>query len=376
MAILSNFLIPLNELDNGVRTGWCTGKPAGQPWYTNENIYLTGSLSRTEVQVGQAAMINVGIQGLQIADLPGGGNLNSYIQNVQVWVCYGNTSSPGRTTESLVLPSWSKLTPTPGFAGSAYVLCSNPILDEYQSNLGPYYFLAAMGPWSPTDDDLMGHETDGTVHCCIVANCSGTGTVTGGGQEPVGTVLSSVDEVDICNNQYQGQCNIAIVPFSSHKRRAGSLVQEFGFLAASVDANQPTHVILEVTPVPQQSQVDRAVLGSLKSGPYRDLPLQPASSGLKRLRLTKNTYKLKGHLAGIIREAERIVEEAIEAVVHPFPRNSRLRLHLPPGGVQPLLLEIELDAALTPGSVHAFDITQTEADGRRGGIRLGAVVVP
>jgi hypothetical protein len=92
--------------------------------------------------------------------------------------------------------------------------------------------------------------------------------------------------------------------------------------------------------------------------------------------LTRNTYECKGWLARLIREAEEILEEVIEAVEHPFPHSSRLRLRLPPNGVQPLLLQLELDDALPPGSVHVFDITQTDSTGKRGGIRVGAIVVP
>jgi hypothetical protein len=92
--------------------------------------------------------------------------------------------------------------------------------------------------------------------------------------------------------------------------------------------------------------------------------------------LSKNDYQCEGWLAQLIREAEEIVEEVIEDIEHPFRRSSRLRLSLPPKGVQPLLLELELDADLPVGSVQALDITQTESTGKRGGIRVGVIVVP
>jgi hypothetical protein len=362
-------MIPLNVTDwnnHGDRTKWCS-----TAWWTNENIYLQGSsLGRTEVMVGQAVTIAVGIQGVA---LPGaGGDSTDVIQNVQAWACYPYTATPGKTpgktSKKLLLFSMNPSNPAfvnPAFVGPRTIQGFSTLGGEYQSIKDDAYFLASLSPtWTPAAEDLVPPNT--TTHCCLVANSTGMAF-----QASVGTLVKKDDSnlgtvIDICNVPQQGQCNISIVPVSvkGHKR-AGFLVQEFGFLAASSSAG-PTQAVLEVTPVSQQGQVDPAVLGALKTGPYRDLPLQPASSGPKGLSLSKNTYKFEGWLATLIRDAETILAES----------STRLQLSFPPDGVQPMLLEIEVDPTLAPGSVYAFDITQADATGNRGGIRVGAIVVP
>ena len=376
MSRAQGFVIPLDFNDwfitHGDRTNWCTPPHV---WWTNENIFLQGSsLGPTEAKVGDTVTIAVGIQGVLDAGGEFGGAAN--VQNVQAWVCYPSPTA-GRSSVALVLPSMQSS--NPAFAGNQTLIPSSDATD-YQNTVDVPYFLFSLSPtWTPTVADLVPPNTD--THCCIIATSAGLADVDDKGNgNPVGTFVPANSNlaslIDICDEPHQGQVNITIVPLGAHKRAGGRLVQEFGFLAAGLSADRPTQVVLEVTPVPQQNQVDPAVLRALKGGPYRDLPPQPASSGLKGLRLSKNTYECKGWLGKLIREAEKILEEVIEAVDHPFRHSSRLRLHLPPNGVQPLLLQIELDAALPPGSVHAFDITQTEASGKRGGIRVGAVVVP
>jgi hypothetical protein len=381
MSRAQGFMIPLNQNDwtnNGDRTNWCSA----QVWWTNQNISLQGSsLGPTEAKVGEAVTIAVGIQGVVEPD---GTTQMAVIQNVQAWACYPSPTA-GSSSAALVLPSMQSS--NPAFVGGQPVFGSNPIFNpgDYQYSAdGAYYLIALSGTWTPTAEDLV--PPNKATHCCIVATSAGLAEALpkdGGGftGNPVGTFVASnsdlASDINICTQPYQGQCNIAIVPVGGGQIRIpGSQVHEFGFLAAGLSANRSTQVVLEVTPVPQQDQVDPAVLRTLKAGPYRDLPLQPApSSGLKGLRLTRNTYECKGWLARLIREAEEILEEVIEAVEHPFPHSSRLRLRLPPNGVQPLLLQLELDDALPPGSVHVFDITQTDSTGKRGGIRVGAIVV-
>ena len=68
--------------------------------------------------------------------------------------------------------------------------------------------------------------------------------------------------------------------------------------------------------------------------------------------------------------------EAVEGRPDDDRRGRRINLTLRPHGLQPLLLQMELDASEPPGSVHVFDIVQTETSSRRGGIRVGAVIVP
>ncbi len=385
MSTANGFMIPLNQSDwtnSGQRMNWCDPSNA---WYLNGNIFLKTLAGNFTVapQVSEAVTIQVGIQGV-IAP-PGTKNLAA-LQKVQAWACYPSPTS-GTSAASLVLPSMQSSNPT--WTGQQPIVGADPVSNpgDYQTTdgLSFAYYLASLSPtWTPTSGDLVPPNT--AAHCCIIANSAGvydaqsdgnSGYLGYGAGSPIPNNAELASLINICNFPYQGQLNIAIVPLPIGQIRTGSsLVREFGFLAAGLRTDRPTQAVLEVTSVRQLGQVDPAVLRVLKAGPHRDLFLQPASSGLKGLRLSKNNYECQGHLARLILEAEEIAEEVIEALEHPFRHTSRLRLKLPPKGVQPMLLRVELDASLPPGSVHTFDITQTDKSGKCGGIRVAAIVVP
>jgi hypothetical protein len=106
--------------------------------------------------------------------------------------------------------------------------------------------------------------------------------------------------------------------------------------------------------------------------------LHPAASNPRGLGLCKNRHGFEGWLKNIICETEEWIEDLIE-IIERRPDNDRrgrrIKLKLPPGGMQALLMQTELNASEPPGTVHVFDITQTDTSGRRGGIRVGAVVI-
>lgn len=380
MSRANGFMIPLDHTDwtnNGDRTNWCSS----QVWWTNQNIALKGSsLGPTDAKVGEPVTITVGIQGVVG---PEGDTELAVIQNVKAWACYPSPTA-GRTSASLVLPSMQSTNPS--FSGNLPVFGSNPVFNpgDYQDSSQGFYSLVALGgTWTPSTEDLV--PPNENTHCCIVAACAGLaqaeesgGLYTG---NPVGEAVPTnsdlASRIDICSSPYQGQTNIAIVPLSAHGMRVpGGLAHEFGFLAAASDATGVTSPALQVAPIRLKTEVDPFLLRLLQSGPYRDLPWKRALSGLKRLRLVRNPHECRGFLRTLIVGAEQIVEETIESAEHPFREGSRLRLRLPPRGVQPLVVQIELDASLSPGSIFEFDITQMEADGKHGGIRIVAIIVP
>jgi hypothetical protein len=357
----SSFMIPLDLndwKDFGSRTSWC----ATEVWWTNQNIYLAGSsLGRTEAKVGDTVTVMVGVQGVAAS---GGATGTAFVESVQAWACYPS-STPGATSAALVLPSMTSS--NPAFIGSDPVEGVNPAKfpGSYQNQSNPpgaYALFSLIPTWTPTVDDVVPPNT--SVHCCLIATSAGTNL----DGAPLGTKIPSNSDlatmINICTSPYQGQCNITILGMPIHKRSGRLLVQEFGFLAAGLNAASGD-VVLDVAPVAQPNGVDPTVLWALKGGPYGELNLTPAASGLKSARLAKNTYKLTPHLSQIVRPAEKISESG-----------TSLRLSLPPQGIQPLLLTVELDANSAPGSVYAFDITQTDATGKRGGIRIGAIVAP
>jgi hypothetical protein len=363
MSRADGFMIPLNYADwetNGDRTNWCSAKV----WWTNENIQLVGSsLGPTEVKVGETVTVRVGVQGV----VPTGGDTElSIVQHAQAWACYPSPTA-GKTSVQLVLPSMQSS--NPAFAGSVNVFGENPFFNpgDYQNpsaSAGGFAWISLSGTWTPTTADLV--PPNDSTHCCLIATCAGRARVDAT-NAAVGTVIAANSDlaahIDICTSPYQGQCNIAILAVG-HKKTGRAAPKEFGFLAASL-SERPTQLTMEVTEVKQSDKLDPAMLQALRGGPYRNLPLKPATAGVQGVRLRKNTYPLKGHLATIVREAGSITQVG-----------TGLRLDMPANGIQPLLFEIELDPTQPPGSVHVFDITQADGSGKRGGIRIGAIIVP
>jgi hypothetical protein len=371
------FIIPLDLTDflnQGQRVNWCSA----QTWWTNQNIQLSNSsVSSTAANVGDVVTIQVGIQGVT----NNGITEEAQVDHVQAWVCYPNTV-PGRASASLIVdsmqPSLGHVPPALDLTGSPAVLFGSGQAADYQSP-GVSYQLFNLAPtWTPTSADILPPNT--TAHCCIVATSQGNADVNGD-DFPVGLFVPANDlsGIDICNDPHEGQTNITIFPMSP-----GGLIRGqqggFAFLSGAANRDVRKQVTVEVQPVIQGSEVDPAVLRVFKSSSWGSLPLKPATKPPKVVGLSKNPHRCEGWLAKIICEAEEIVEEVIEAVERllgvggKWPGH-RLKLTLPPNGMQPLLFQTELDAGEAPGTVHVFDILQTDETGERGGIRVGVVVV-
>jgi hypothetical protein len=213
-------------------------------------------------------------------------------------------------------------------------------------------------------------------HCCIVANASGLFDFNGTTGTPVGTQIianSELDaDIDVCTDLYQGQRNIAIV--AAGKSGGGRTPPRFGFLSGAPRKKIPSKTTIAVTAIKQGDKVDPVLLTALASGPYGALPLKPAILPPKSLRLARHECAWNGWLSKIIHEAEEIIEELLGLETHPFGGGHQLHLSLPAQGLQPLRVEVELDPTEPPGTVHSIEITQTDANGARGGIRAGIVV--
>jgi len=367
------FIIPLDHTDftnEGQRTNWCSA----QAFWTNENLLLNGTVDATTAKVGDNVTVQVGIQGVTHGGVPG----QSAVRHVQAWVCYPNTV-PGLADSSLIVHS---MQPVNGGQPPFLDLTSNPQALAGSFNPGDYqnpgtgsYKLFNLTPsWTPSAQDIISPNT--TAHCCIIATSEGTAD---GNDVGLFVNNNNLAAIDICTDPHQAQRNITILPVSGKK--AG--LHEFGFLSGAARREERTRVTVEIQPVRQGKEVEPAVLRVLRSGPYGTLPLRPAASAPRQLRLRQSPHAHEGWLGRIIYEAEEILEEVVEAIErlagweHRDDRHGRrLRLTMPPKGLQPLLFQADLDTGEAPGSVHVFDIVQTDANGRRGGIRVGAVVVP
>lgn len=382
------FMIPLNlndflfPHDNGTRNICSAANEqtyTKAPWWTCENIQLTaGGTPTPSAVVGTAYVIQVGIEGLPAQ---GGDTTAAAIQNVQAWVCYPNTVAGGASA-TLVVPSMqnNKFASFSNTTNTAPLVFFDGNTSDYQNPKEGGFALISLSPWTPTEEDFL-EQSEFGGHCCIIANAAGQASLEDVGDpnsgEPVGVVITDNSQlsadINICQSLYQAQRNIVILPAGQggQIRRPG-----FAFLSGAPEQRTPIRTSIAVSAIDQSGQIDPVLLKALSSGPYSGLPLKPASSPPRSLRLARHEWKPHGWLAKIIHEAEEIVEELLGVEKHPFGGGHQLHLKLPSQGLQPLEMAVELDPSEPPGTVHAIDITQTDANGARGGIRVGVVVIP
>lgn len=377
------FMIPLNANDFNFDVATqgrqlCTAQAEAitqAPWWTNQNIQLTaGGVVATNATVGTAYVIQVGVQGVHGNEA---GDAAAAIQNVQAWVCYPNTLPPGQATARLVVPSMQNN----AFASFTDMAANPPLVfggGPYQDTANSAFKWISLSDWTPTQDDFLG-QAGHEGHCCIIANAAGLseaeeegGTFIG---DPVGVVITDNNQlqtdIDLCQSLYQGQRNIAIVQAPVTQIRRG-----LTFLSGAPAREMQSRTAVGVTAIDQAGRIDPVLITALSGGAYAGLALKPAASPPRSLRLTRHENQGNRWLGKIVREAEEIVEELLGPSIHPFGGGHRLHLHLPPQGLQPLSVAIELEPGEAPGTVHAIDIIQTDANGARGGIRVGVVVMP
>lgn len=344
-------------------------------WWTSDSILLTvgGSLSAqtTSAVVGTEYVILVGVSGLPAQ---GGDTTAAYVQNVEAWVCYPNTV-PGGASATLVVPSMqnSQFASFSNTTDTAPVVFFDP--NDYQDPKEGGFAWISLSPWTPSSEDFLEQSTSGG-HCCIIANVAGQASVeeveNPSSGEPVGVVITDNSELshdfNICNSLYQAQRNIIIVPAKKGMRHIG-----FAFLSGAPEARIPSRATVAITAIDQGAELDPVLKKALSGGAYGGLTLKPAPSPPTSMRLSRHEYKPHDWLERIVFEAEEIVDELLGL---PFGGGHQLHLSLPSKGLQPLRMDIELDPNEPPGTVHAFEITQTSESGARGGIRACVVVTP
>ena len=389
------FMIPLNLRDfeywngyppDGLSRNICSSAYqqtiTQAPWWTCGNIQLTaGGTIASSAVVGTPYVIQVGIEGLPALN---GDTTPSAIQNVEAWVCYPNTV-PGGASPTLVVPSMqgSNFASFSNTTASAPVVFNDP--DDYQDPAEGGFQWINLSPWTPTQEDFLEEVAPGGPgHCCIIANAAGQASLTDlsdpNSGQPVGVVITDNSQlstdIKICTSLYQGQRNIMIVPAPAGQIVRGGIKTGIVFLSGAPELKTPLRTTIAVTAIDQGGKLDPVLLKALSGSPYAGLPLKAAASPPKSLSLAKHQHKPQGWLAKIIHEAEEVVEELLGLKEHPFGGGHRLHLNLPPQGLQPLRMAVEPDPNDPPGTVHAIEITQTNANGAQGGIRVAVVVTP
>lgn len=382
------FMIPLNlndflfPFEGGTRDICSAAKQqtyTHAPWWTSENVQLTtGGNQVPSAVVGTPYVIQVGIAGA-----PGGdGTTPGFIQRVQAWVCFPNTV-PGGASGTLVVPSMrnNEFASFSNTTANAPIIFSNAEVSDYQKP-GTGWQTISLSAWTPTQEDFLEEQSSSGGHVCMIVNAAGQASLDDISDPnsgiPVGVVITDQSQLsadfDICHSLYQAQRNTMIVAAGGGGFPGGGA--HIGFLAGAPERSDPVKSMVEVTAIDQGGQIDPVLLNALSSGPYSSLPLQPASAPPKSLRLTRHDLHHHSWLAKLIHEAEEIVDELLGLDKHSFGGGHQLRLSLPPKGLQPLRVVFELDPNEPPGTVHALDITQTDVNGARGGIRAGLVVTP
>jgi hypothetical protein len=262
---------------------------------------------------------------------------------------------------------------------SAPLVFGSNQVGDYQDTSSSFSWIN-LSQWTPTAEDFLEEQSQSGGHACIIANVAGQANVLDTSNpnsgQPVGVVITDNSQLsadfNICQSLYQAQRNIVIIPKAQRRLTGAGLV----FLSGTPAKTTASRTTIAITAINQGGQVDPALLKALSSGPYAGLPFRPASSPPTSLRLSRHEHKRHGWLSKIIHEAEEIVEELLGLEKHPFGGGHQLHLNLPPGGLQPLRMSVELDPTEVPGTVHAIEITQTDGNGARGGIRAGIVVTP
>ena len=380
------FDIPLDINDNGARTNWCSSRP----FWTNPNIQLAQtSLGSRTAKVGDSAVIQVKLHG--VTDR--GSTEEGRIETIQAWVCYPNTipNDPNHFNITSIVPSMN-----PNFVGSnpppSYQ--GNPITIFGGSTTDPESYtdwISLQPAWQPTENDLLFAppqlQGQNEAHVCIIASSAGHADVNGD-DVPVGVTISNNDlaGIDICDDPHQGQTNIMVVGVPRRRIGAGAGLAGLAFLSGVAQAGRRAPIAVEMNPVPQGAQIDPTLLGILKSGPYAQLPLQPAQSHPTSFGLQKNHHALHhgwlcrflGEIEDELKELLEAAEDALKGVAHhkPAPQQT-MNVTVPSSGLYPMVLQAEFAQGETVGNVHVFDIIQTDGQtGKRGGLRVAMVITP
>jgi hypothetical protein len=378
------FVIAFELGDEGDRRNdWCKDRY----FWASQGITLQHNNPGADpatIHVGDSIRIQPQILPVGLQGAVGEFRVLSRIDQIRAWVCYTSTVPPDSGIK-ITLPSIDDMNPpslvTPPQVSPYFVssLLDNPPVPRpvvpSEWNLSPN--------WFPTASDLVPPNRE--VHCCVLANTYGISYFGSALPGTVGdnTLLMPADfgKFSICTSNTQAQRNITLL---SVFHRIGGLRTpvEFGFVSgssndSSVDRTQFT---VEISVVEQHDSVEPIIRGVIESSALKDIPFKPSKQPLKSLNLKKNSYQCPERLAKILCQPDEIVDDVAKNVAGLIDSESgsgtKLHVTLPPqGDFVALLLQAEIDTDEEVGSVHVFDIVQTDKHtGKRGGHRVGIIV--
>ena len=135
------------------------------------------------------------------------------------------------------------------------------------------------------------------------------------------------------------------------------------FYAGLAGGEKPIRATVSVAEVTQDQAAFRALLRELKQAAGEGIEPQASNAPAQR--------------AGIARFKDVTRLEDIPgdnpAGSGKYDASESLEVILAPGGIYPLLLKLEIDERERPGTVHIFDVLQTNPDRTVGGFRFATI---
>jgi hypothetical protein len=322
----------VNPTDDGTRP--YTGT---QPLWNNSSLFLDPP-PQTQATVNQPSTIKVRVSNKGTAPVPSV-KVVAYVMSPQIGIAY--------PSQALHTFSSDDKDVAPGSGGSS------------ASDTHVFDCLLNNQPWTPSQAD-MDATPQKQGHLCLVANCF---------QDPLvadppfeGHDLAANEAFNIAGDQHQGQRNIMLSPAPPGPHLVGFMVN------AAPDEQETTIEVEKLVSAKVQGPSERFLLLTSPS-----ITAQRTESGHRKLFFTNadgedvamrySRYKLNYSLnvgePGPVGEVSTTRKLALAATAQ----------------ITPAVLNLEVNPAEPPGSIHAFDIVQRDARGQvLGGLRVLSVV--
>jgi hypothetical protein len=322
----------VNPTDNGTRP--YTGS---QPLWNNSSLFLDPP-PQTQATVDQPSTIKVRVsnKGTTTVQFV---KVVAYVMSPQIGI-----AQPAQALHTFVSDDKDV---TPGSGGPSAT--DTHVFDCLLNNL----------PWKPSDADLAA-TPQGQGHLCLVANCFQDPLVADPPLE--GHDLAANESFNIAGDQHQGQRNIMLAPAPPGPHLVGFMVN------AAPDEQETTIEVEKLVSAKVQGPSERFMLLTSPS-----ITAQRTESGHRKLFFTNadgedvpvrySRYKLNFGL-----------QVGEPGPVGEVPTTRRLALAAT-AQITPAVLNLEINPAEPPGSIHAFDIVQRDGRGQvLGGLRVLSVV--
>lgn len=303
-------------------------------YWVNTNIEVSTFPSMAPgITVGSQAAIQVNVNNNSASD--------TVTPIALQWVACALNTASGLTAAGIMpslKPNGRSLAlgqPLPPHSGTFATASWIPPASDFQ------YFFGSSSPW--VWEDLQHTK----LHVCVFANVYGTDSngAPDGTSIPDWTAMGAISG-NFCADPHHGQLNTVLQKVSGQMPRV-----HVPFFAGAAGKELESPAQISVLERRLNDRIERSVLAQIAREELDGVWPRPATQAAK--------------LAGIIPVARKEDREQYyrtpKAVV-----DVKLRGH----EIHPHVLTLELDKHEPAGTVHVFDVVQTNGDGKRGGFRL------